>query len=242
MQVGCRVLRTSCNMVFLRLLVLFIRPWKRLNSHFYRAGDLLSMQALWLWPQPVQFPVSVEQKMDYVLKHSAEHSDIGAQSCSPSEFSGSQEGSGVSLPLARQSFLPELLHLASAQQEVERIVEGRLLFIWCSHGCRSTPSPLFCQHITGLLFGVLLKPCARGLCFSWEAQSPAVIFICRKKSKPVQSDKAGIVLYAQTEACQRLQALNIPWAVLAQKPQAAERSECHLREDSLSPGEGEGSL
>lgn len=72
-------------------------------------------------------------------------------------------------------------------------------------------------------------------------QSPAVIFICRKKDKPVQSDKAGIVLRAQIEACQRLHALNIPWAVLAQNPQAVEQSECHLREDSLSLGEGEGS-
>lgn len=63
-------------------------------------------------------------------------------------------------------------------------------------------------------------------------QSPAVIFICRKKGKPVQWDKAGIVLHAQTEACQRLHTLNIPWAGLAQKAQAAEQSQCHLGEDS----------
>lgn len=84
--------------------------------------------------------------------------------------------------------------------------------------------------------------CVGGLRFSWEARSPAAVFICRKKGKLVQSDKAGVVLHAPIEASQRLRALNIPWAVLAQKPQAAEQSECHLREGSLSPGEGEGSL
>lgn len=84
--------------------------------------------------------------------------------------------------------------------------------------------------------------CVEGLCLPWEVQSPVVIFICRKKGKPFPLDKAGIVLHAQIEACQRLHALNIPWAVPAHKPQAAAQSECHLREPSLSPGEGEDSL
>lgn len=64
-----------------------------------------------------------------------------------------------------------------------------------------------------------------------------MVFIGRKKGRPVRRDKAGIVLWAQTGACQRLRALNIPGAALARKPQ----SECHLREDALSAGEGEGS-
>lgn len=111
-----------------------------------------------------------------------------------------------------------------------------MLFARCSHGCCSTPSPLF-RGTEESFSGSQLQPRLRGLCFSWEVQSPAVVFIGRKKGRPVQWDKAGIVLCAQTEACQRLRALNIPRAALARKPQ----SECHLREDALSAGEGEGS-
>lgn len=100
-----------------------------------------------------------------------------------------------------------------------------LMFTWLS----LHPFPIVLPALNRASFWF----CVGGLCLSWEVQSPVVIFICKKKGKPVPLDKAGIVLHAQIEACQRLRALNIPWAVPARKPQAAEQSECHLREASF---------